>query len=1836
MLVIAKVFDVADAAVEARAEHEFALVHRLEVEGVVRALALERSGDQLVLLLERVPGVNLEEYAAGKPLAIDEFLRIAIALARTLAQVHACGVLHRDIKPSNILIEAETRRVFLADFGLSMLLATDSRYFNDPDVLTGTLPFISPEQTGRIKRQVDFRSDLYSLGATFYELLTGRRPFTASTPLELIHAHLTRRARAPHELRPELPELLSAMVMRLLEKLPERRYQSAAGLQADLEQLGAGLAKGEREPSFVLGSHDHPAVLQMPHRLYGRTTELGELDAILATAITRHRPGVALIVGDPGVGKSALIDAFEELMARRSGRLASGGFSAGQREQPVRGVVEAIEGICDQLLIETDERLAEWREQLLAGLGSLARVIVELVPSGEALLGEQPELPLLDPAEAKNRLHLAIARFLSVLAHRIPLVLALDDVDQADASSIELLRSLMFGGVEGSVLFVLALRNVDEGHASLASLVTALEGRSERTLRLSPGPLTREDLSAWLADLLARPLEEVDELVELVARKTENNPLLIQQFIRHLADTKLLRAESSGWRWDAQAIAIAGIPGDLPAMLSAKLDRLPSDQRQVLAYAACIGFTFEVRTLEAIAGLPAIELAAILHALEQAGLLVPSGRNMQFTHERLVEPAAALLDADQRASQRWAIGLYLLLNLPSSDSIRAATRSIGETGDLSTLRLVDDHLFAIVEHLAAGFEKAGAIDDELRSDMARQALEAGRRALGSTSWSTAQRLLGFAVALIEPRVEVARRGLDVHGLAFAIHFAHAQAQALAGAHAQADASFEALLDWQLPEVARGQVIARRVRILVLQERRSDAVRVGLAGLARLGIEVAVPTGLFTMLRWSVRAWLAYRRWDPSHQREASDARVIAALDIANALKVPAFVVDLNLFVALTGLAADLTLRHGRHSSTGLALAHFGVSVYAGFGKPDVAARICEQALALLDQHPHAASRAGAEAAALMVLPTTHPFRELLGPSLAAQRHASEVGDLHGAAYQAVVSLALHGSAGVHLRELSRMAERMNAELGEWWPVEVRMLLAVQTTTIRKLTLAEGAESPLLPTREQALEAGASPRTVHWLIEQRVYAALLFGDWSQALRECEIVAHDHAKVMAPAMHPARFVWLYALALAQRWPRSNKDERRKIRGRMRGLRTQAQRWAALCPANYAAGAALVDAELATIEGDDAAAQRSFERARALASEQGQLDMLGLYCEAFARFAQRRERVATAHEALRQAIEAHRQWGATALVRELERRHGPWLSDPRGVAERISLTATRRLVQAPSVGTSIFALDVASVLSTLQAISEELRLDEVIMRVLEGALENAGAERGTLLLEREGVVSLVAINDGTRIQYFEQAIGLREAGDRVPLSVLNFVLRTGKSIVLDDAQQDSRFASDPYVVGTGVRSLLCMAIVKQGRRVGALVLENRLSTHGFDAQRLEILRILVGQAASALDNARLYDALQRSEAQWRSLVEGVPDIIALLDDRGQIEFINHASAYDVSAYDAGPKRASLVGESAEQFIDGESIGPWRQAFAEVLATGELRELEVRWTASEGAEPSVYVTRLAPITFGGRVGKILSISTDVSERRRNEAQRARLETQLRQQQRLESIGTLASGVAHEINNPVQGIMNYAELIAERSDDPALVEEFAVEIGDESQRVATIVRNLLAFSRQERESPYETADVAALIEDTLSLVRTVIRKDQIQLDVVVPSGLPALRCRTQQIQQIIMNLVTNARDALNERWKDFAEQKRIELRAATFEREGRAWVRISVEDRGGGIRAAIRGRIFEPFFTTKGSDQNTGLGLAVSQGIATEHGGELRVESEEGVGSSFHVELPVSGTRGR
>jgi PAS domain S-box-containing protein len=1791
--VVAKVFQLDDAGVEARVTHEFRLLQQLDVEGVVRALGIERAGNQLVLLLDYVDGCNLEQHAGGQPMGVAEFLPKALSLTATLARIHERRVIHRDIKPSNILVERTEGAVFLADFGISVLLENERQHLYDPEVLTGTLPYISPEQTGRTAREVDFRSDLYSLGVTFYELLTGRRPFESSAPLELIHSHLARQVTPANVLVPTLPRLLSDIVMRLLQKAPEHRYQSARGLHADLERFAAAWQAGEGEPAFELGLSDRPLGLQLPRQLYGRERERALLDAELRSAIALDQRRLVVIHGGPGQGKSALIADFEASVLACGGYMALGRVDPRARDQPHQAFADAFARLFEQILTESDQRLARWREAIASELGPVAGVAVSLIPELSLVLGPVPDVPSLELGEARNRLHLALARLVGALARTNPLVLVIDDLHLADASSIALLHTMLVEGGSGRLLVIAALRDDELGDDHPIQQLEPVQ-------HVELGPLPDEDLRQMLADALGHTRQDIARLATLVARKTANNPLLIRQLLIQLADLRLLRCDERGWCWDEDEIAGAAIPEDAIGMMRAKIERLAADERELLICASAIGASFEPSLLVALAGGSPERIAASLHALEREGLLSTVGTRMQFSHEA-VRQSASDLDPPTWRRHRWALGQHWLQG--------------GAAGQ-------PEKLFAIVDALVDGRPEVAGLSAAQQRELAERLVEAGERALAQAAWQPAQHYFERGLESIADE----RAGL-VEPLAFAARLGRAQALALAGENHRAAAAFDELLARPLTLTQHGRVVARRIRILVQQQRLVEAVEQGLAALTRCGIELPRSPSQFKMIVELMRAIRLAKRTSTASliaAPEIAEERIAIAVELVNELKHAALAVDVNLFVILTGLHVRLILAHGFHPSGAEGIAQLAIPL-AGMANPGEARRLSEAAAELVHARPSSVGTIVRTEASgrLFAGPSFRSFRECAAPCEPAARGALEVGERIHAGYYGALGLSLHYFAGTPLRELIELEPRLRRELDDFGTREMAMLADMRMRMIERFA----GVTPRAPFLRRSEIAG---ETISELSQYAVVVAEIEGRLLLAFSEGELpdaelvelqalvdsIAHDYERVLFGTWQIPLFALLSAIVANETSRRGRGGSRLRLLRLLRRRLATARRYARGCPSNYEPLAEMVAGERARARGLEQRALGHYERARRLACEAGTC--------MFEAFAALREAslctqlgwTAAGKGALQSAREAFERWGARGLVDRLARRVPLPELEPSAATPTPPRTTGRN-----STSASNMTLDLASVLSTMQVISEDLRLDEVIARVLAAAMENAGADRGLLLLERDGQVAVVAEGGASlAIEFMTVPLPLRSAGERLATSVVHYVLRTGNPLVVEDLARDSRFAGDPYVASSGVRSLLCMPITKQHERLGALVLENRFNSGAFTRERLEVLRILIGQAASALDNARLYAALARSESQWRSLVDGAPVVVALIDEQGRFEFINH-----VDVVPDAPRR--LPGVSVESILDRSSVGAWRAALAEAKASGERQELElcVVPTDEDGrvGERHWYMTRVAPIDGDGHVGKFLAIATDITERKR-------LEAQLRQQQRLEAIGTLASGVAHEINNPVQGILNYAELICERAEDPASVREFADEITTESERVANIVRNLLAFSRQEREQQREPVEIRGLIESTLSLTQAVMRKDNVRIVLELSPHLPRVTCRPQQIQQVIMNLVTNARDALNERYQGFDERKHITIRAMLLTSDDRPWLRLSVEDHGPGIPEHLRVCIFDPFFTTKGRDQGTGLGLAVSHGIASEHGGRLSVESELGVGTCFHLDLPV------
>jgi signal transduction histidine kinase len=1243
-------------------------------------------------------------------------------------------------------------------------------------------------------------------------------------------------------------------------------------------------------------------------------------------------------------------------------------------------------------------------------------------------------------------------------------------------------------------------------------------------------------------------------------------------------------------------------------MVSARLDSVSADALQLIRRAACIGSRFDLQRLALIGERSRAELTASLIELEDAGLLARVGADYQFPHPSVHQAALRGLEPEVRRRLHWTIGRELL----------------------ASSRASDDRLFEIVNHLDAGAPPDP--DDALRLELAGLDLRAGVRAFESGAYDLAHAYLRHGSELMAAhRAEVIARGVAAIGyeLLFRLHFTHAHALALAGRREQADGEFAELLGWRLEDRHYGEVVARRVRLLWLETRYPEAIELGLAGLARLRVEVPRTPGPEHAMDSLMAAWEWARALDLAAFEalpRCTDERDAAVVELVYSLKYASYAGNNSLFLLLAGLHVTLAREYGYHPSTPVAISDLALGLCGRLGEIREAARLLDLARALAHTEPTATSDVHIlSVAGVMSLHRSRPFSEIVALLEQGYQRGLELGEFSPASFIGTFGVDMQLETGTHLRVLGRHCRRIARDVGRWCPKQMRVLVWLLRGMCHALVGPEAESAEAIAADElwnldpeQVLAHGGAPTSYRVANIAKAMIALVFDDSATALSICLRALADAEQVLFNNWFLARTCVLTGAAHYLQVHAGATPDPDAI-GLVERRVAMLERWAADAPANYGHYLDFVLGLREAAEGRDGPAARLLDRAWQRARQQRCRWIEGLAATQLADTLARAGLRSLVDGARRRAWDAYLAWGADAKLEQLRRAHPDLHGAPAG--HELSRTSDR--------GGSTPSLDLAEILRSVGAITEDLQLEEVISRVLDAALTNVGADHGLLALAQDNELTLVAqaSAEGQTTIHADPPL-LADAGDSAPTQLINFVFRTGKSVVLDDVRNDLRYAGDPYLERSKVCSVLGLPIIKGERRLGVILLENRLTTHSFHATSIEALRLITSQAASTLENAQLYSALRRSEARWRSLVDGAPDLIALLDERGRMVFRNHAGPLTGIDETDDERHGSLRDESTVR---------WREAVSAVLRDGERRELELEYLPPSG--PSRwYAVRLAPLELGRALHRTLSddseatrrnavaVATDITANKRAEADKRQLEAQLRQQQRLESVGTLASGVAHEINNPVQGIMNYADLIHANADRRELVEDFAFEINHECQRVATIVRNLLAFSRQDATAEPEHTQLGAVVEATLSLIRAVLRRDHIRVSLVVEPELPLVRCRPQQIQQVIMNLVTNARDALKFRYGDYDERKRIEIRV---ERSGRPnWLHVIVRDTGPGIPPDVLPRIFDPFFTTKGRNEGTGLGLAVSHGIVQEHGGELRVETELDVGTSFYLEL--------
>jgi predicted ATPase/transcriptional regulator with GAF, ATPase, and Fis domain len=1443
-------------------EREHRLLTSVGGAGVPAVLDLVRTPELAFLALDDQGLLPLRSVLSQGAMPLASFFRLALNLCRVLALLHDRGVIHGAINPAGIFTSATFDRVQLVDFAAAGHVASET--MGPAVALTGeAAAYISPEQTGRINRRIDHRTDLYSLGATFYELLTGSPPFASADTLELIHAQIARIPRRPSEVEPLVPGPLSQIVLRLLAKEASDRYQTVSGLARDLERCERDWLSGRAIAPFELGLHDVSDRFLIPQKLYGRARELGDLTA----AFERTCGGgtrLVLVAGPAGAGKTALIGELYRPIVRQRGKFVTGKSDPIVRDVPLGAFVRAFRSLVWQLLTESEDRLSASRERISAALGANAAVLAEVIPEIEFIIGRQPAPPSVDPAEAQNRFQLVFQNFVAAIADRDhPLVVFLDDLQWADSATLQLLHALLTSPDVRHALFVGACRDNEAGAGHpLHTAVSRLEAAGAAVERIALGPLPAEDVARFLADTLHADAEETRPLADLVLRRTDGTPFFVIQYLRTLHQNGLFVFDSVArrWRFALDAIAAADTTHDVVDLMTARIRRLSDAGQEVVTLAACLGSPFDVATVEAASGLAAHTVAAALSEAIGAGLVHRTLNHHElddvrpseatacaFVHDRVQQAAYGLIPEEDRKRRHLEIGRFL------------ASRAEDPAPD--------DRLFAIVNHLNIGAEYV--TDPETRRIVARTNLRAGRKAKQSTAFDTAATYLDAGISVLG-----AQDWQGDYDLLFALHLEAAECHYLGGRFETAERRFEELLEHAATPLDAAQVHSLRVVLCENLSRYDEAVASGRIGLALLGEHLPGDrTDIQRALDLELQAIERLLDGRPiarlSELPEVQDPAVRMVLRILTSLWAPAYLSGNQVLTRLVSARmVRLSLEHGNTEDSAYGYVTHAITVGPVLRDYETAYEWGVLALRVNERFGAVRRRAKIhQQFQAHVNLWRQPLETCIPHAREARRSGLDAGDFTYAGYGAVTE---SWAAFLTSASLDRFVRDHTPALALLDRIQMRDFFnALQIMLNWALALQGRTETPTSLSNEHfdedrfaAAYEKTAPVFLGFLEAARTHLLVLHEAFVPALTSA---ARGRAVALEGTIWPVLLDFWGGLAITGAWADLTAHQRADYTMQLATARASLSELADNCPANFRCYALLLAAESARIDGRAADAASLCEDAIRFAGEIGSTQQHALACElaARARLAAGETFAASAH--LGEAWRSYRSWGADAKLAQLERRYGALLERP---ASSAGADADRPTAPADDVETPAASLDMATVLKLARVIAGEIHLDRLVERLIRITLENAGAERGLFLLERDGqlVLEAEARADSTEV-LLHGSVPLEAA--QVPLTVVRYVRRTGQPLVVGDALADERFAQDPCLVAAGVSSVLCVPVSQQGRLRGLLYLENRLTSHAFTPERTEMVRILAAQAAISLENARLYEEM-RAEVERRTAAE------------------------------------------------------------------------------------------------------------------------------------------------------------------------------------------------------------------------------------------------------------------------------------------------------------------------------------------------------------------------------
>ena len=1519
----------------AELRREFHIAERLQpAEGVIRVHGLEAHGNGSVAIVLEPFGRSLaqELLAQGhRPVPLARFFTIAMGVSETLARVHQLDVVHKDVEPRNILAD-ETGAVRLIDFGISSELSLERQDYASSKPLEASLPYISPEQTGRMNRDLDYRSDFYSLGVTLFELLTGELPFHGDSILEWVHSHISKSPRSPSEIVPKVPETVSAIVLKLLAKNAEDRYQSSYGLIADLSRCQRELSQTGAVTTFALGHRDVSPRFQIPQRLYGREPELAALMA-LSEQVAAGGTEFCVVSGYSGVGKSALVGELSKLLVRQRGYLIQGKFDQFQRSTPYSALTAAFHSLVQQLLAESSERPEALRQRLLAAVAPNGRLLLDLVPELELIIGPQPPVPELPPTEAQNRFQLAVLDFVRVIANEQPLVVFLDDLQNSDPPTLNLLRRLVTARELKHLLVIGAYRSneVDPGHPLRLALDEIRESRRVHELPLRP--LDLASVEQLVADALRTDRAACQPLAELLHDKAEGNPFFLTELLKTLEQERAIAfaPEAGRWRWDMDAVRQSGLSSNVVEFMVANLRKLTPATQRVLQLAACIGNTFDLRTLSIIHEgsmdqtgeelLPALKRQMVipLHGdyklvgkaagvAGDPGQASASGLNpsYRFQHDRVQQAAYALIDTDRRQAVHLSVGRLIQRHASAQDR--------------------DERLIDIVGHLNEGRR---LIDDPAeRTELARLNLAAGRKAQGASAYESALNYLRIGHELLP-----ADPWTSDYDLAMALATEYQQCAYLTARYDEAEAWIDEMLARARSSLQKAEILSMRTRQYATTGKMEESIRAAIMGLSLLGMPITADPDRAAIRREiaAVKRNLAGRRIaDLILAPPLSDPPSKVAIRLLMEIFPAAFLSGSgNLFPFLVLKSVNISLRDGNSPESAFAYAAYGMLLCGALQDPALGCEFGKLAVAMNDQFDDIALKSRViYLYAMFVHHWSHHWSSMTPWFRRGIEAGYQSGDLLYLAYSAQDCIIWDPKLDLET------AEREHANyLNIVRDCEYRDSLDSATLFLQMQRNFLGLTDELCSMNDasfdeqRCLEGMRRRKFMTGVANYHIYKAeicFFYGATAEALEHVRAQDQLIASVMSlPQL--VRFYVVAFLTLAACLTGMDPAQQARTRKRMRADLRRMARWAAHCPANFLHLQRIMQAELARLDGRVESAVRLYEQAMDAARASEFLRDEAMANELAARHLLAASRRKAAEGYLRAARHLYERWGARRKLERLEQEF-PELLRPAG-ADGVAAAAALRSTRATPGDSS---LDIASVIKASQAISSEIVLEQLWTTTMRIMLENAGGQRGCFVVRKDGQLVIEGECEvGREPSSTARSIPLGGADGAfaVPISIVYHVLRSNSPVVLHDAVRAGPFGRDAYLLARKPQSVLCVPLLRQGKFEGAIYMENSLAAGVFTEERIEIIKLLAAQASISIENAKLYaDQLRLIEAQRRF----VP-----------VQFLESLDHRDIAGVDLGENVAK---EMTVMFADLRGFTP----LAERLGARSIIELLNRYFAS------------------------------------------------------------------------------------------------------------------------------------------------------------------------------------------------------------------------------------------------------------------------------------------------